>query len=229
MRLEVDHLFRGNARGHGANGFSKAVGSDERASEGTCIYFMVAVVQYLCNEKVDGTVSRSWRPCTRSSPLRQSLALLQRIARRIIPLAVAVAADLTQPRSSVHAHGAGVCVIWYGIIPYPVPCHACINACCMVTVRYCCCFSSASAHQQLIMVPVVFWGGDSNTGAELVQCLQWTGNAPTPWISSTCSIHVYPYLDGRRRRALSSSCLTDRKQNAVVLVPRRGLQTAESH
>jgi hypothetical protein len=163
------------------------------------------------------------------SPLRQSLALLQRIARRIIPLAVAVAADLTQPRSSVHAHGAGVCVIWYGIIPYPVPCHACINACCMVTVRYCCCFSSASAHQQLIMVPVVFWGGDSNTGAELVQCLQWTGNAPTPWISSTCSIHVYPYLDGRRRRALSSSCLTDRKQNAVVLVPRRGLQTAESH
>lgn len=104
------------------------------------------------------------------SPLRQSLALLQRIARRIIPLAVAVAADLTQPRSSVHAHGAGVCVIWYGIIPYPVPCHACINACCMVTVRYCCCFSSASAHQQLIIVPVVLWGGDSNTGAELVQC-----------------------------------------------------------
>lgn len=122
MRLEVDHLFRGNARGHGANGFSKAVGSDERASEGTCIYFMVAVVQYLCNEKVDGTVSRSWRPCTRtrSSPLRQSLALLQRIARRIIPLAVAVAADLTQPRSSVHVHGAGVCVIWYHTLSCPM-------------------------------------------------------------------------------------------------------------
>lgn len=145
MRLEVDHLFRGNARGHGANGFSKAVGSDERASEGTCIYFMVAVVQYLCNEKVDGTVSRSWRPCTRSSPLRQSLALLQRIARRIIPLAVGCGSGRgPNPTAFVRSCARRRCMcdmVWYHTLSH-CPMH---HACCMVTVRYCCCcFSSAS-------------------------------------------------------------------------------------
>jgi hypothetical protein len=93
------------------------------------------------------------------SPLRQSLALLQRIARRIIPLAVAVAADLTQPRSSVHAHGAGVCVIWYGIIPYhTVPCIMHVVWLLFVTAAAASVQLQASAHQQLIIGPVVLWG-----------------------------------------------------------------------